>query len=214
MFLSNQIDWYHSIKLAERSLGTLFCWNIVVFTSNWHLYFRVTYSLIAAPEFHRFILKVRRTNHMNFEVPVGGSSTLGYFRQRGCWGPGQGWGLEDECECWPRETWRTGAASQTISGRLPRRCRRLAKPAGVSRAERWEAAPQPYLINHSPERKIPNQCGGDVQGLHHCWQHQTGCLLWEEHSGSGIKKLNIVLIYILVIWSAGNGGVWDLGECQ
>ena len=59
---------------------TVFCWNMVVFTATWHLYFRVTFSDTAAPEFHRFILKVRRTKHMNYGVPGGGSITMGYFR--------------------------------------------------------------------------------------------------------------------------------------
>ena len=66
--------------MIASTLCFLFCWSVVVFTSTWHLYFRVTYSDTAAPGYHRFILKVRRMKHMNFGVPGGPTLTMGHFR--------------------------------------------------------------------------------------------------------------------------------------
>ena len=156
----NQINWYDSIV---STVCFLFCWSVVVFTSTWHLYFRVTYSDTAAPGYHRFILKVRRMKHMNSGVPGGPTLTMGHFRLErlltGLSGR-QTWlvgaevdSTEDECQCWTRETGGAGPSSQEISARVPR-IWRLSKPAGVSGTERWEAASQPHLADHSPECKI------------------------------------------------------------
>ena len=63
---------------------TVFWWHRVVFTSTWHLYFRVTFSPTAAPEIHRFISKVRRMKQIIWTTECreegGATITMGCFR--------------------------------------------------------------------------------------------------------------------------------------
>ena len=44
------------------------------------IFISALHFLPAAPEFHRFILKVRRMKHLNYGVPGGAAITMGYFR--------------------------------------------------------------------------------------------------------------------------------------
>ena len=44
--------------ILQEDLGLVtLCFMLLVFSTSWHLYFRVTYPKIAAPEYHRFFFK-------------------------------------------------------------------------------------------------------------------------------------------------------------